>query len=141
MSVLEMKFLSSGHDYDSNDMTYLKTAVSNAVRIYMKDSGCSEICFQVSKNWNPQNQVQNVENGKEAERHKKYEAVSPDDRYTFDRLVLPEKTKENDYGKHRIYCPCRPAENEQRTSQNHLVVFDYLRNLSVGGYVGGLQRY
>lgn len=94
MSVLEMKFLSSGHDYDSNDMTYLKTAVSNAVRIYMKDSGCSEICFQVSKNWTPKTQVQNSETGKETERHKKYEAVSPDDRYTFDRLVLPEKTKE-----------------------------------------------
>lgn len=94
MSVLEMRFLSSEHDYESEDMIFLKSAISNAVRVYMKSSGCSEICFQVSKNWKPKAQVQNVESYEETERQKKYEATLPDGRYTFDRLVLSPNIKE-----------------------------------------------
>ena len=94
MSALEMRFFSSNHDFQSNDMVYLKTAISNAVRIYMKDAGCSELCFQVSKNWAPKAKMQNVEDGKDVDRVNKYQANSPDQRFTFERLVLPEKTKE-----------------------------------------------
>lgn len=94
MADLELKFFSRGHDYESKSMVYLKTAIANAVRIFMKETGCSELCFQVSKNWEPEKQAQNVESNSAAIRQKRYEAVLPDERYTFDRLVLSEKIKE-----------------------------------------------
>ena len=94
MSNIEIRFFSHGHDYESQSMLYLKTAIANAVRIFMKETGDTEICFQVSKNWTPENRVRNMDDAKAEERLKRFEAVSPDERYTFDRLVIPEKTRE-----------------------------------------------
>ena len=89
---LSMTFYSS-HDQSTAAFAYLKTAVCHAVDIYLKDSGDTSIRFDVARNWDSR---ETADGGRESEtsRQKRYQAVQPNDLFTFDRLVLPQDVRD-----------------------------------------------
>ena len=78
------------YDRKSSAFTYLKTAIAKAVDIYVRETGCEEVRFTVSRSRKPDI----GDETDEQTRVGRYSAVPPDPRYTFDRLVIPKGTKE-----------------------------------------------
>lgn len=89
---LTLEFLSE-FDEKSPAFAYLRTVIENAVNIYLKETKDEKLCFRVSKNWGREKPANRVEED-DARRKKRYRAVTPDERYTFERLVLPTKVRE-----------------------------------------------
>lgn len=85
--------LISKFDESSSSFSYLRTAIENAVNIYLKETKSQRLCFKVSKNWEVERPADRLEED-ELKRKKRYKAIAPDDRYTFERLILPNKVRE-----------------------------------------------
>ncbi|MCR4575863.1 MAG: ATP-binding protein [Lentisphaeria bacterium] len=88
-----IEFVMQSDYLDNENFLFLKTSILNAVNLYLNEEKTNKLAFSVKKNWNEKSS-ESLNKELEKERKNKYIGITPDTRYTFERLILPIDTKD-----------------------------------------------